>query len=127
MGRLAGDPFDVLDHGVAEMADRLRHQYRPLVLRSEHDQFGQAFGHPGDHIAEIDALLTFDALTHQFVDVAVQAITHTVRSIKAKCGPRRPNASVADHRAGSCRFLPNVPFVLTYVLTMTTWKIARSA
>src|SRR5215472_997192 len=109
------DALDVLQHGLAEVPDRLRHQGRPLVLRSEHDGLGQALGNPGDHVAEVDVVLALDALAHQFVNVAVQAIAHpntprfcrvgTARSLssgRASRGPVGAFARPTNNYAPTC-------------------------
>src|SRR5579859_638865 len=76
MRRARLDALDIFQHGLAEMADRFRHQRRPLVLRPEHDGFGETLRNPRHHVAEVDAVLALDALAYQFVNVAVQAIAH---------------------------------------------------
>src|SRR5579863_9422918 len=78
MRRAALDAVNLLDDHLPEVTDRFRHQGGPLLLRSEHDRFSEALRYPGYHVGQIHALLALDALTHQFVNVAVQAITHLI-------------------------------------------------
>src|SRR6185437_2476788 len=88
MRRAALDAVDLLNNDLSEMADRFRHQSGPLLLRPEHDRLGETLRDPGHHVRQIHALLAFNTLAHQFVDVAVQTITHRITpSLADKAAP----------------------------------------
>jgi len=63
--------------GLPQIGERIRHQFRLLVFRSQQNKVGEAFGHSGRQLGEVGAF-ALHVLLHKLVDVAVQAIAHMV-------------------------------------------------
>jgi len=123
MRRVAFDGAALLQVHIAKRRDGVRQEPRLFALRARQDQVGEAFGHLGGNVRDVDRFILFKVPLHQFVDVAVQTVGHCGYSHAVARMPGSKDvscwSSVTRHREVGHASLPllHVPFVLT----QTVW------
>ena len=75
MGRLRFDRAAFFEIHVADVAYGLRQQIPPLVLGSQQDQVDETFTHLRHQIRQVALLMPLDMFLHDFVYLAVQALS----------------------------------------------------